>query len=161
MEQQDINDSIQNMLQDLYENDLFLLQHDVTERAITHRMGIYLEKHFPQEWDVDCEFNRMGYMQQNSVEYTEGDYFAKSVNLSGEMIHDADEQGSRVYPDIIAHKRGTANNLLIIEVKVKSKGASSNHDYKKLHAYKAYLKYKFAYFISLGKSLDDCTIEQI
>ena len=159
MNNTEIESFISKMLQDLYELDKFLLANDVTERAITHKMGMYLERHFPNEWDVDCEFNRMGFMEHGSIDYTSGDYFAKTVNLSGTFIPDEDDQGSRVYPDIIVHKRGTTNNLLIIEVKVKSKGASKSHDYKKLKAYKSYLKYKFAYFIELGSTLEECIID--
>ncbi len=50
------------MLDKLYERDLFLLNSDlnVTERAITHKMGSYLQDVVGIDYDVDCEYNRMG-----------------------------------------------------------------------------------------------------
>ena len=52
---------IESMLDLLYEKDNFLLQRklNITERAGTHRMGMYLQQLLP-DLHVDCEYNRMG-----------------------------------------------------------------------------------------------------
>jgi hypothetical protein len=155
-----IKNLINEMLDILYKKDSFLLKKelDITERAITHRMGMYLQQIIP-EYDVDCEYNRMGKMEFGTVHYTEGDYFAKTVALSEGSVNDSDDTGSRVYPDIIVHKRGTALNIVIIEVKVKWKSAKSGHDMKKLNAYKSDLFYEYAFYIELGEKRKDVMIK--
>lgn len=47
----------------LFEKDNFLLKIDVSERAISHRLGMYLAEKFPL-WDVDCEYNRKGLLRK-------------------------------------------------------------------------------------------------
>ena len=136
----------------LYEKDLFLLKNGVTERAITHRIGMYLQQIIGDSLDVDCEYNRMGYLEEDKVYYTEGDYFAKKVCLSEGQVSDESDLGSRVFPDIIIHKRGTAENLSIIEVKVNGRKGDKNHDFKKLKRYKKELKYKYAIFVELFRN---------
>ena len=41
----------------LFNNDGFLLERDVSERAITHKLAEHLQKLF-SNWDVDCEYNK-------------------------------------------------------------------------------------------------------
>ena len=142
---------INQMLDKLYERDSFLLQKklNITERAITHRMGMHLQQILTDKYDVDCEYNRMGKKEFGDVSYTDGDYFVKTVCLSDGTVPDDDDNGSRVFPDIIVHNRGTANNYIIIEVKIDWKSAKIKHDLKKLKAYKADLKYEQAFYIQL------------
>ncbi len=75
------------------------------------------------------------------------------------MIPDSDDEGSRVFPDIIVHKRGKAKNYIIVEVKVQWKNSKSEHDKKKLNAYKNDLGYLFAYYIELTEQRKDVLIE--
>ncbi len=161
MTEKEAREYIRKMLDIFYEKDQFLLNNDVTERAITHRMGMYLQQILKESFDVDCEYNRMGKKVGSDVYFTEGDYFAKTVCLSGEMVSDESDLGSRVYPDIIVHKRGTAENILIIEVKVKGKIGKRERDYKKLKAYKDNLHYKHAFFIELYRNLEDVVVKTI
>jgi len=157
-----VNTIIQGMLDAFYLRDEFLMKRDrdITERAITHRMAMHLQQLIP-EMDVDCEFNRMGKFDQN-IEYTDGDYFAKRVCLAtGERIIDDDDQGSRVFPDIIVHKRGTAINLIIIEVKVTWKSGKKSHDIEKLNAYKTDLKYPHAFYLEMFENRDDVIVTRI
>lgn len=152
------------MLDKLYERDLFLLSSDlnVTERAITHKMGSYLQDVVGTDYDVDCEYNRMGKKESDGYfVYTDGDYFAKTVCLSGDLIPDSDDEGSRVFPDIIVHKRGTAKNYIIVEVKVQWKKSKSEHDKKKLNAYKKNLGYLFAYYVEITEQRQDVLIEKV
>lgn len=152
---------IGTMLDKFYKKDQFLLDNDVAERAITHRMGMYLQQILEDSFDVDCEYNRMGKKEDGDFYLTEGDYFAKTVCLSGERVSDESDVGSRVYPDIIVHKRGTAENVLIIEVKVDGKHGARAHDYKKFRAYKDNLHYVHAFFIELFKNQDQVIIQRI
>jgi len=41
------------------QNDGYLLKNELHEQAITHRIGLYLQRLFP-DWDVDCEWNKNG-----------------------------------------------------------------------------------------------------
>ena len=158
-----VNNYVNRMLDILYENDSFLLQKhlNITERAITHKMGMYLQQLLPSDVDVDCEYNRMGKKMGNEVWYTEGDYFAKAVCLTEGYVQDDDDEGSRVFPDIIVHKRGTPLNYIIIEVKIDWKSNRATHDRKKLKAYMHDLEYQFAYYIQLSERRNEVHIELI
>jgi hypothetical protein len=46
-------------IEKLCQRDLILIQNDVNERSISHRLALYLQNEFP-EWDVDCEYNPQG-----------------------------------------------------------------------------------------------------
>jgi alpha-amylase/alpha-mannosidase (GH57 family) len=92
-------------------NDAYLLQVEGNERAMTHKYAEYLQQEFPS-WHVDCEYNRLG----DDI---------KRVDL-----HNGDD---RVIPDIIVHRRGTSNNLIVIEAK--KLGRLTTQDEYKLKAY--------------------------
>jgi len=149
------NELIENAIDLFYEKDIFLLENDVSERAITHRIGMYLQQIVGNSFDVDCEYNRMGRIENDELYLTEGDYFAKTVCLSGEQVSDESDLGSRVFPDIILHKRGTAQNTIIIEVKIGSKNGDREHDLKKLMRYKKDLKYEYAIFVELFRKKEN------
>ena len=159
--EKEILEYIKAMLNELYSRDQFLLDNNVTERSITHRMGMYLQQLLSNLFDVDCEYNRMGKQDTDGLYLTDGDYFAKTVCLSGEKVSDESDVGSRVYPDIIVHKRGTAENIMIIEVKITGKFGDIKHDYDKLKAYKEDLNYKFAYFIQLHKNKELVIVQKL
>lgn len=158
----DFDKEINLMLDKLYKLDAYLLQQklDINERALTHRMGIYLQELFPN-LHVDCEYNRMGKKTSMGIDYTEGDYFAKTVCLSEGSVSDEDDSGSRVFPDIIIHNRDTADNFAIIEVKVQWKNERASQDYKKLNAYIKDLGYYCGYYIELAENRKDVKIEKL
>ena len=61
-----------------------------------------------------------------------------------------DTEAITVFPDIIVHKRGTDENLLVIEMKkTTSKKTDTTYDLGKLKAFKSQLGYQFAIFIKL------------
>src|SRR6185437_7481913 len=75
------------------DNDILLLKKDVSERAISHRLGCYLQSKISEK--VDCEYNRRGF-----------EINPKKIN------------SRKVYPDIIIHNRvDDSNNILAIEIK--------------------------------------------
>ena len=41
------------------EKEAFLLENDINERAITHKLGEYLSGIFLPKYSVDCEYNKM------------------------------------------------------------------------------------------------------
>ena len=92
------------------DNDRRLLEHGPSERAVAHRLAVYLENEFPG-WHTDCEYNRQG---------SETDH--KQVNLP-DGKKDAD-------PDIVVHFRGPEGpNLELIRSRGQfPKGGYDVHD---------------------------------
>jgi hypothetical protein len=121
-----------------------LLLLDANERAITHRFAMYLQERLP-EWQVDCEYNRDGHNP-------------KRGNLEKLYPADDDTDGATVFPDVIAHRRGRADNYLVIEFKKLKYGCDPQSDRRKLHAYKEELGYAFALFVALGVERDCGTL---
>ena len=58
-------------IEDLFDRDLFLLQEDVSERAITHKLAEYIQTRIP-DFNIDCEYNR---------DVTRGRGSSKSIKL--------------------------------------------------------------------------------
>ncbi len=105
-------------------NDNYLLQNDVNERSITHKLAMYLEQTLGKEYDVDCEYNRNIDDSRNR----------KSIDFL--LSTDGERLSQSVYPDIIVHKRGRNDaNLLIIEVKKSTNRDAGDFDLKKLECY--------------------------
>jgi hypothetical protein len=46
-------------LGEFYSRETHVLEKDLGERTLTHRLGVHLEKQFAG-WDVDCDYNRLG-----------------------------------------------------------------------------------------------------
>jgi len=89
---------VENCLETFMKKDIFLLEHDVDERTVSHRLAFYLQSEIP-EIHVDCEYNREGF----EIKKISGPKWIKPRNI---------------YPDIIVHERGSnSSNILIVEVK--------------------------------------------
>lgn len=122
----------------LISQDAQLLEAGVNERTIMYRLAMHLQTEIP-EWNIDCEYNRDG-------------IDPKRVDLNpGNTSTNDDVKGTTVYPDIIAHHRGTSMNLFVIEMKTSDNitEASKAYDMKKLEAYQNDLHYKHAYFVEI------------
>jgi hypothetical protein len=122
-------------LDQLIRSDSEILINDLNERSITHRLANYLEPHFPG-WNVDCEYNR------NHDD-------PKRLEIKRRNIKSDDTHATTVFPDIIIHRRGTDNNLLVIEMKKTTSQEGDAYDMGKLNAFKKQLNYQFAIFIKL------------
>src|ERR1043165_3080548 len=106
-------------LQDFYTRETFLLDKDLGERTLTHRLAVYCEKYF-SGWDIDCDFNRLG---------------ERTLRLPhGTIVSTDDHLGKSVYPDIVVHQREIPNNLLAIEVRKAGNHQPLDHDQHKLKA---------------------------
>jgi hypothetical protein len=132
---------VAHALHELLRNDLYLLEVSAHERSISHRLGMYLQRHFPQ-YSVDCEYNRVG------------DLPKRLENILTKESHCR-------YPDIIVHTRGSkeAGNFLIIEIKLahtdeRERDENRRIDQEKLAAYRNQLKYHFALFIEFGVGMN-------
>lgn len=130
----------------LLKEDHYLLQNDLHERTISHKLACYLQAEFPN-LHVDCEYNK-------NIDEENG---PKKIRVQEELLVIS------VYPDIIVHRRNESeNNLLIIEVK-KNKGQSSrntDYDEKKLICYTDLenhnkLRYRYGLLIKFNTSEQD------
>jgi hypothetical protein len=118
-------DTVLIAVEDFLRTDAELLILNVHEQTITANLAEHLRRHLPQ-WDVDCEYNRDG-------------QYVKKAN------------GRRVMPDIIVHRRGTPNNLLVIEVKKSNTRKPDEKDLAKLREFKTgHLKYRYALFLKFS-----------
>ena len=89
----------------LFKNDSFLLENNVNERSISHKLAEYLQILFP-EWHVDCEYNKK---------------MLSKKTLEGISECSEQKKTDRIFPDIIIHQRNTNKNLLVIEIKTNNK----------------------------------------
>jgi hypothetical protein len=112
-------DKVLGALGEFYARETHLLEKDLGERTLTHRLAVHLEKQFPG-WDVDCDYNRLG---------------ERTLRLpKGTIVSTDDAIGKSVYPDIVVHQRQIPNNLLAIEVRKASNHQPPEHDRHKLRA---------------------------
>lgn len=115
MEPDVIIERFQQALAQFCEKDRSLLTRNVSERTMTGRLGIYLERLF-SNYDVDCEYNRN--MEQ-----------PKTIVLN-------DGTSTNPLPDVIVHRRlSNEHNLLMIEAKSSSSHASQERDRQKIEAF--------------------------
>lgn len=130
-----IEQSLDKALQTLVERDANILMFDINERTISHRLAGYIEPFF-KDWNVDCEYNR------NHDD-------PKRLEIPRRNICSDDTAARTVFPDIIVHRRGTDENLLVIEMKKTTSQESDDFDFLKLNAFKHQLDYQFAAFIKV------------
>jgi hypothetical protein len=123
-----VGNAVFHSLVELFSKDSQLLKVNASERAIAAAIAQYLRPHF-EGYHVDVEYNRMGEAPKK---------VAWSKNLDD------------VYPDIIVHKRMTATNVVVIELKKDTNPEKKEKDIKKLRAYRRELGYCHALFIRLG-----------
>ena len=130
-----IENKIKKALNSLYKNDYFLLENNLNERSITHKLAEYLQHEFPG-WHVDCEYNRFIDL-------------VKKLNLPTYTINLNDLEAKTIYPDIIIHHRNTNDNLIVIEVKKSNSQLNRNFDENKLIAFT-----KGPYFYQFGMLIE-------
>jgi len=128
----EIKRKINVVIDTLFARDTQLFDIEASEWAISHRIAVYLEKHF-EGWNIDCEYNRVG--------------------LDGTTKHDA--AGGYKRPDVIIHHRGMIHkehNLLVIEVKKNN----TDEDYNKLRDFTSppCQKRRFQYQYGLALSFE-------
>ncbi|MEW7988514.1 MAG: hypothetical protein AB2799_22205 [Candidatus Thiodiazotropha sp.] len=134
---------IQEAIDRLLERDAVLLINDTAERAITARLACYIQDQFP-DWDVDCEYNR------------DFDGIKRLKEICNPSKH---RDGSSVYPDIIIHRRMSADNFVVIEIKKTTNTESDECDMKKLEAFRYELGYQHGLFIRFRVGVDEVGIE--
>lgn len=130
---------LRKCLEELVKTDRELLDNDVNERSITHKLAEHIQREF-RYWHVDCEYNRNWQMPK----MLEGKYFAG--------VHPDDIHARTVYPDIIIHHRGIPDNLVAIEVKKRSNPDGLEMDRAKLAGFRDQLGYKNTVLVILDGS---------
>lgn len=106
-------------LEEFYAQETFLLERDLGERTLTHRLAVYVERQF-SGWQVDCNYDRLG---------------ERTLRLPrGSSSSTDDHLGKSIYPDIVVHQRDIPNNLLAIELRKDSNHQPLEHDQRKLQA---------------------------
>src|SRR4030081_1254636 len=127
-------------LAEFYARETHLLEKDLGERTLTHRLAVHVEKQFPG-WEVDCDYNRLG---------------ERTLRLPhGTIISTDDALGKSVYPDIVVHQREIPNNLLAVEVRKASNHQPVEHDQHKLQALTdphLWFAYRIGVLLLLGKT---------
>lgn len=151
----EIKQVITECLDELFDKDFLLLKHDVSERAITHKLAEYIQKRIP-ELNVDCEYNRnveekdskkINILKTKRISIVKSDF--KDFETEDDLL------AISTYPDIIVHRRTkNSENMLIIEVKKKNSKVHSDFDHQKLMAFTDQSEqnpyhYKFGVFILL------------
>lgn len=192
---------VERGLNRLIKKDYYLLANNLSERSITHRLGMYYQDLFP-EWDVDCEFNRnlggpkmidvdpqlflnqmadllqgdldsidsrrtAAYLREQHVSLEDivdlGSQLRDSKRISYDRefdivyfvltLRDGGELRKMIYPDIIAHKRGTKQNYIVIEAKksTNTDRMSRAYDLIKLITLVTHVDYKYkrGFFLDL------------
>lgn len=141
-----IESALDNAIAQLLRADSDIMIMDINERTISHRLANYLEPLF-SGWNIDCEYNR------NHDD-------PKRLNIRRRNIKSDDTEATTVFPDIIIHRRGTDENLVVIEMKKTTSTESDAYDLSKLDAFKNQLGYQFAIFIKV-KTGESFGIEDI
>src|SRR6202049_466680 len=127
-------------LHEFYARETHLLEKDLGERTLTHRLAVHVERQFPG-WNVDCDYNRLG---------------ERTLRLpKGSIVSTDDEIGKSIFPDIVVHQREIPNNLLAIEVRKASNHQPPEHDQHKLRGLTdphLWFAYQIGVLVTLAKS---------
>src|SRR5215813_1963683 len=106
-------------LQEFYARETYILERDLGERTLTHRLAVLVEVNFAG-WEVDCDYDRLG---------------ERTLRLPrGTIVSTDDHLAKSIYPDIVVHQREIPNNLLAIEVRKSANHQPLGHDQHKLRA---------------------------
>lgn len=137
---------IEQALEELKLRDSLLISNNTHERSIAHRLAIYIENivnriYSKDCWEVDCEYNRSGIRHDPKVLHIK-----ERAREIGKEIKTIEK--TKVYPDIIVHKRGYQKGLIAIEVK--RIGLDCKYDEIKLKEYKMQLGYETAVLVKYG-----------
>jgi hypothetical protein len=132
-------DKVVNAIREFYQHEAFLLEKDLGERTLTHRLAVHIERQF-DGWEVDCDYNRLG---------------ERLLKLPhGSIISTDDGLGKSIFPDIVVHRRAVPENLLAIEVRKETNHQPVEHDHHKLRGLTdphMWFAYRIGVFLILGR----------
>jgi hypothetical protein len=137
MDRAEISAAVEKALDKLIAEQPALLDLDVTERALSHHLALYISQLVPAEYDVDVEYNRHG-------------VDPKRLELPPRDALDRELRATTVFPDILVHKRNTdGHNLLVLEMK--KPGEDRTYDELKLRAFRRELRYQYTAHVVIGR----------
>jgi hypothetical protein len=138
MNQEEISTLVEKALDSLVAEQPALLDLDVTERALSHFLALYIMQQVDSSYSVDVEYNR----HHDDP---------KRLNLNPRTASDREIQAITVFPDIIVHKRNSDDqNLLVVEMKKPC--GDLEYDRRKLEAFRRELGYQFAAHVIIGRT---------
>lgn len=146
----------------LFENDNWLIRHDLSELCISHKLAEYLQTKFP-DYNVDCEYNGNIDQEGGRKRIVVIKRQLKELGLLKKSEEDLpyDLLDRAVFPDIIIHVRGTnENNLCILEIKKTTSIVPFDYDRIKLSSYTTSyyendLKYDLGIFVLIETGSDN------
>ena len=147
--QEMVKENVKAAIEALHQRDAYLLQKDVNERSISHKLASYLQVAFT-DWNVDCEYNRNH----------DDPKLLKRLHIYAENVSTDDVQAKTVFPDIIVHHRGTRDNLLVIEIKKTTNPQPDDFDLQKLREFKCQLGYSYALFLRFRTGCEAIGVER-
>lgn len=158
----EIKDCLIQAMVSLIAKDRNLLLYDSHERAITHKLAEHMAGRFG-DWNIDCEYDRIGREKQYKLIHYSKEAFIEARNsglipdyiISFEQLLQS-EFKTRVFPDIIVHKRGDIDaNLLVVEVKkANNTDVSLGWDQWKLQYFVHSLHYSSGAFVVFNTGID-------
>lgn len=132
----EIEQIVRDSLDELLARDPTLLEDDVSERSITHKLAEYLQNRIPN-LHVDCEYNRNAALGDGApktlhiLPSLRQSILSEGLQCGG--LQEDDLLAVSTYPDIIVHRRRfNHDNLLVIEVKKRHSKIDRDYDYRKL-----------------------------
>lgn len=144
MKIEEVKSKVLSALKKFYREDKFLLQHDLGERCLVHRLAVCLEAQNFKGYYIDCEYNK-AHLNKNESH-------TKKVSSS---------HGN--YIDIIITKRDGdyRNDLVCFEIKKSKNYSERGNDRKKLRILTGGRKfgYAFGFYILLGRRLSEVNLE--
>jgi hypothetical protein len=144
----EVKNYVENALRLFLEKEKFLLENNLNERTISHKLAVQLQKEF-SDWDVDCEYNR------------NFDQIKRIKRISYQRIRNDDTDAKTVYPDIIVHHRGTEDNLLVIEIKKNASNSNKENDRNKIEIFMEEFKYSYGLFIDFKTGAEKVGIQHM
>ena len=135
MSREEIKRTIIECIEELFTKDWCILENDVSERAITHKLAEYLQHRIPY-LNVDCEYNRNATEGIGEPKLLSWLKDQDRENTNDPNLDDDEKLSVSAYPDIIVHRRMiNAENLLVVEVKKRKSQVNHSWDHKKLTAF--------------------------
>jgi hypothetical protein len=136
MKLETVQDRVARALRSLLKSDSYLLEKNLSERCLTSRFAMHLQREFPKHV-VDVEYNRDGLSP-------------KRFRLPDACANYCEGEEPLVVPDVIVHRRGRAGpNLLAIEVKKSTNREPRACDQARLAAFRNQLGYIYGALVEL------------
>lgn len=154
----ELRNIVRQSLDMLINVDLWLLEKDLSERSITHKLAEHIQGIVGGNYNVDCEYNGdiEGDGDRKHIDVLKSELEGNGLLRPKEGEREEDVISRSVFPDIIIHKRGqnAPHNKCIIEVKKSTNPTGDLYDCIKLSAYTSdrfdnHLKYQIGLFIEI------------